>query len=163
MRTLHTARLILRAFTQNDLDAVHLWDPTANAAQDFLDYCFREYRDRNLGPWAMQLNTTGFIVGNCGFPHLDLKHHTGEINYYVAPSYRQQGFATEALNALLEFGFTDLALDKIQGRCPPDNPASERVLQKVGMRFERMIQSATAEEKFFCILKKEFGTHMQTR
>lgn len=164
MRVLETERLLLRAFHQHDFDDVRGWEPgtSKQAAQDFLDYCFREYSQRGIGPWAMQLTTTNAVVGNCGFPHVDSKQHEGEVNYYVAQHHRGQGLATEALHALLEFGFSDLGFARIQGRCPPDNAASERVMQKVEMKFERQVPSnpasseAGGEEKLYRMLKKDF-------
>jgi ribosomal-protein-alanine N-acetyltransferase len=164
MRALQTERLVLRAFHQQDLDDVRGWElgTSEQAAQEFLDYCYREYTHRGIGPWAMQLKKTGVIIGNCGFPHIDPHHRIGEVNYYVARHHRGQGLATEALGALLEFGFGDLGFVRIQGRCPPDNMASERVLQKAEMKFERLVRSAqaasepSAEERLYRILRMDF-------
>jgi len=42
--------------------------------QDFLEHCFREYRERSIGPWGMRLKETGAIAGSCGLPHIDFKN-----------------------------------------------------------------------------------------
>lgn len=146
MHPLETERLLLRRLSQEDRGDIVGWEAWANtqqgkeiAAQKFLDFCFREYRESRMGPWGILLKDTGLLVGNCGFPHFSFKQSTGEINYYIAPRYRRKGLATEAVMALLEFGFGDMELNRIQGRCAPDNKSSERVMQKAGMMFERMI------------------------
>jgi len=166
MRPLETERLVLRGLRQEDLGDIAGWGAWANAqfgkeieAQEFLDFCFREYRESRMGPWGILLKSTGLLVGNCGLPHISFKQGTGEINYYVAREYRGQGLATEALMALLGFGFGDMGLTRIQGRCAPDNRSSERVMQKAGMKFERMIQSgagsgeASRTEKLFVVMR----------
>ncbi len=147
MRELETARLRLRPFQQTDLASVAHWEGTVHAGK-FLEFCLHSYHEWGLGPWALVLKADGAIAGNCGFcrvsydragAELDL---CGEVNYYVAPQHRRQGFASEALAAVVKFGFGDLRLTRIQGRCALENVASERVLENAGMRFERMIASA---------------------
>jgi ribosomal-protein-alanine N-acetyltransferase len=133
----------------------------AAEAQTFLDYCPREYREHGIGPWGMQLKTTGEIVGNCGFSDLD---RLGEVNYYVAPRLRGQGLEPEALIALLRFGFRDLGLARIQARCELDNLSSERVMQKVGMASQGMVdqsqplEGTAGKQKLYAILAKDFAS-----
>ena len=69
------------------------------------------------------------MVGSCSFWHINSRHKTGEVNYYITPQYRRQGLAVEALRAVMEFGFGDAGLARIQAQCSPDNASSERVMQ----------------------------------
>jgi [ribosomal protein S5]-alanine N-acetyltransferase len=168
MPLLETKRLLLRPFVQDDLRHVIGWEESSGAhereaeAREFFDYCFREYRERGIGPWGMQMKETGAVIGNCGFPHIQFRTRGGEINYYVSPVYRGQGLAPEALNALLKFGFAEIGLQRIQARCDLDNLASERVMQKLGMKFEGLLENSSAsketshEQKFYAILLKDF-------
>ncbi|HET9410023.1 MAG TPA: GNAT family N-acetyltransferase [Candidatus Sulfotelmatobacter sp.] len=155
MRVLETDRLRLRPFEQLDLNHVAKWHNDLAAAREFLDYCAREYRQRGIGPWAMVLKLSDQIAGHCGFPHVDFKHHIGEVNYYVALHHRGNHLATEALRAILRFGFAELGFHRIQGRCETDNVASERVLQKSRMRFEKIVPSSgnggSLSSKLYCI------------
>ena len=166
MHPLETERLLLREFRQEDLGDVVRWEAEANTqdgneieSQKFLDFCFGEYRKSGMGPWGMWLKDGGLLVGNCALPHISFKQGTGEVNYFVARQYRGQGLATEALRALLGFGFGEMGLVRIQGRCAPDNKGSERVMQKAGMKFERMIPSVAApddtsrREKLFVMIR----------
>jgi ribosomal-protein-alanine N-acetyltransferase len=168
MPVLQTERMVLRKLDQGDLGDIVAWEeiPVAQNAEaearEFLDYCFREYRERGIGPWGMQLKETGVIVGNCGFPYIIFKKHCGEVNYYVAPRHRGKGLAPEALKALLQFGFAGVGLTRIQARCELDNLNSERVIQKAGLNFEGITEGApvsinpSPKQKLYAILKKDF-------
>jgi [ribosomal protein S5]-alanine N-acetyltransferase len=168
MDILETERLVLRKLEQDDLRDIVAWEnlPGAQSAEiqakEFLAYCFREYRVWGFGPWGILLKETGTIVGNCAFPHIIFEERCGEVNYYVAPRHRGKGLAPEALNALLQFGFRDIGLTRIQARCEPDNLNSERVMQKAGMKFEGLIERAPfskdpgPKQKLYAILREEF-------
>jgi ribosomal-protein-alanine N-acetyltransferase len=164
MSDLETERLRLREFRQTDLVDVAGWEGTLHA-EKFLEFCFQSYREWGMGPWAMLLREGGAIVGNSGFCRINYDstpgalEYRGEVNYYVAPQYRGEGLASEALRAILKFGFGDIKLTRIQGRCAPENISSERVMQKAGLKFERMIaaaQEGLSEEKLYAISREDF-------
>ncbi len=169
MPVLETKRLVLRQLDQDDLRDIIAWEEvtmarnTDVAAQEFLDYCFREYRERGVGPWGIQWKETGAIVGNCGFPHIIFKNLCGEVNCYIASRHRGQGLAPEALQALFQWGFRDIGLTRIQARCEPDNLSSQRLAQKAGMRYEGWIESApfskdpSPKQKLYAILGHDFN------
>jgi ribosomal-protein-alanine N-acetyltransferase len=169
MPVLETERLILRKVDREDLKDIIAWEdvPIAGSAevqaQEFLAYCFREYRERGIGPWGLQLRETNAIVGNCGLPHIIVKTLCGEVNCYVAPRHRGRGLATEALKALLEFGFRDIGLARIQARCELSNLSSQRLTQKVGMTFEGLVEDDPSsndpgrKQKMYSILRKDFN------
>ena len=128
-------------------------------AQRFLDFCFRQYERSGAGPWAIVQKATQKIVGNCGY--IGIHHFCGEVNYYIAPQYRSQGLATEAVRILLDFGFRELGLLRVQARCAPDNPASEKVLRKIGMQFTSLLDGAPGTatpsgEKLYSVLRQDF-------
>jgi [ribosomal protein S5]-alanine N-acetyltransferase len=169
MPVLETERLLLRKLDQEDLKGIIAWEAVPGAqnteveAQEFLEYCFREYRERGIGPWGMQLKETGAIVGNCGFPHIVFKNRCAEVNYDVTLRHRGKGLAPEALNALLKFGFRDIDLIRIQARCDPGNLSSERVMLKAGMRFEGLIEESlfskdtNPKQKLYAISADDFN------
>lgn len=169
MPALDTARLVLRAFRQEDLQDLVRWQKDSGAtyteseAQGFLDFCFREYGEWGIGPWGLLLRNTGSVVGSCSFCYIHPCRKSGEVNYYVTPQFRGQGLAPEALKAVLEFGLGELRLARILARCPPDNANSERVMQKAGMNFERMIssneasQATSSSDKLYAIVRRDFN------
>jgi [ribosomal protein S5]-alanine N-acetyltransferase len=167
MRRLETARLLLREFDHDDRTPVSEWEEVfqkQNGAQSFLDFCLHSYRKWGIGPWAAVIKQTGIVAGYCGFVRIHFIGNLGEVNYYIRPSHRTQGFASEALQAALAYGFADLDLNRIQARCSLDNPASERVMQKSQMKFERMIKSDSSFEgpaspqKLYAISRDAFHT-----
>ena len=78
----------------------------------------------------------GKMIGNCGLYMDDEKRATAMLGWYIHRDYWNQGYATEAVKALLKFGFEDLELHRIHAECNTDNIASARVMEKVGMRRE---------------------------
>ena len=165
MSELETDRLRLREFRPNDLAGVTSWEGPAHA-EKFLEFCFQSYREWGMGPWAILLKESGTIAGNCGFCRISYERdggefeYLGEVNYYVAPQHRGQGLATEALNAVLKFGFDDIKLTRIQARCFAENVSSERVMLKAGLRFERMIADAStgsAQQRLHTISREDFN------
>ena len=165
MSELETERMWLREFRQTDLTGVSSWEGLAHA-EKFLEFCFQSYREWGMGPWAMLLKDSGTIAGSCGFCRIsydrdaETLEYVGEVNYYVAPQHRGQGLATEALNAVLKFGFDDIKLTRIQARCSAENVSSERVMLKAGLRFERMIADAaqgSPQQRLHAISREDFN------
>jgi RimJ/RimL family protein N-acetyltransferase len=73
------------------------------------------------------------VVGACGI----MFHHneTPELGYWLGVPYWNQGYATEALHALIDYAFTDLAHEALQAGARVTNPASRRVLEKCGFQW----------------------------
>src|SRR5688500_9453440 len=69
-------------------------------------------------------------------------HARGELGYWIGAGMWGRGYATEAGRAVVSFGFTTLGLNRIQARHFLRNPASGRVLQKIGMRLEGVHRQA---------------------
>ena len=164
MAQLETERLRMRAFRPDDLAGIAYWEGLDNARK-FINFCLQSYREWGMGPWALLPKDSGATVGNCGFCRISydraatIFEYCGEVNYYIALQYRRQGFASEALRAVVKFGFDELRLTRIQGRCAAENLGSERVLQKAGMQFERMIAAAvpgSPDEKLYAISREAF-------
>ena len=80
------------------------------------------------------------MIGTCGFTRFDFRHNFGEIGYVVNPDYHGRGIATEAVRAVIGFGFENLALNRIECRFMMGNDASRKVMEKNGMSFEGTIR-----------------------
>ncbi len=154
MPVIETARLRLRRFERGDLMAVYGWasDPEVSRyafwethespvdTQGFLELCFREYEAKGIGPWAVERRDTGELIGNCSFGRIVPEERRLELAYFFARSQWGQGFAAEAVGALIEFGFRQLKARRIEARCVPANRASERVMQKAGLRYRGLLR-----------------------
>ena len=95
------------------------------------------------------------MVGYCGFQYLD---ETGEVEIVFAylKEHWKKGFATEAANACFRFGFERLELEKIYAVIHPENAASQRVLKKTGMSFDRASEHYRMDLTTYTIARDEF-------
>jgi len=82
--------------------------------------------------FAIVLKETGEFVGEISL-HLDNQKNMAQLAYWIGESLWNNGFVTEAIKAILKFGFENLNLDLIYATCEEDNTASMRVLQKNGI------------------------------
>jgi RimJ/RimL family protein N-acetyltransferase len=148
---LHTERILLREFTWDDLDAVYAYesDPAVAAyvcyGPSTKEECRQELafhiahqtaQPRVFYHLALVLPSMEHLIGWCGLKMTNPAHQEGELGYALHRGYWGRGYATEAAQALLAFGFRNLQLHRIIGTCHPANQGSIRVLEKVGMAYE---------------------------
>jgi len=151
---LETPRLILRHQVPADLD--DLWalycDPeitkyipdaprTREEAREELEWHMNgHHRNPDLGLWATIHKETDKFIGRCGLlPWTIEDQQEVEVAYTIARSYWGQGLATEAAQAILQYGFEKLNLSRLVSLIEPGNIASQRVAEKIGMTFEKRV------------------------
>jgi [ribosomal protein S5]-alanine N-acetyltransferase len=82
-------------------------------------------------------SASGTIIGSVAIAVSSVRHQQeGVLGYVFHRDFWSQGYATEAAGLLVSFGFDRLNLRRITATCHPDNRASARVLQKVGLRYQ---------------------------
>lgn len=81
----------------------------------------------------------GDVIGAMGL-QINLKYNHAELGYWLAPDQWSKGYTTEAAHAVITFGFESLKLIRIHAHHFHTNPASGRVMQKVGMSFEGILR-----------------------
>jgi len=140
-----TARLLIRRFQEQDAPALHAYlsDPTIYRFEPGEPITLEEARemafDRSLGSdfWAVALKDTDQLVGHLYFAQTMPKDLlTWELGYIFNPAFQGQGFATEASTALIRFGFEHWDIHRVVAHCNPENIASWRVMEKIGMQRE---------------------------
>lgn len=150
MPTLYTERLILRPLSIFDADDMYeyasredltrflLWSPHASVfhTKEYLAYIEQRYKTSDFYDWAITLADTGKMIGTAGFTRIDCPNDCGEIGYVLNPDYHGRGIATEAAARIVQFGFEELGLHRIEAKFMRGNDASLRVMQKLGMTFE---------------------------
>jgi ribosomal-protein-alanine N-acetyltransferase len=94
------------------------------------------WRKHNFGVWAVVDKNHQELIGHCGLKFLEYTKEV-QIGYLFAKSYWGRGLATEAAEAALKHGFEIAKLDRIVGVSVPENLASRRVMEKVGMQYKR--------------------------
>jgi ribosomal-protein-alanine N-acetyltransferase len=84
---------------------------------------------------AIRLRSDGRLCGGVGL-HPDKDHKRAELGYWIGVPYWGNGYATEAAQAAVRYGFETIGLNRIFASCYKHNPASGKVLQKIGMKYE---------------------------
>ncbi len=148
--TLETERLVLRPFTLADAPQVQtlagekdIASTTANIPYPYPDGAAEEWIGKHAENFAtgqaVELAITrqedGALVGAIGLM-LTPAEDRGEMGYWIGKPYWNQGYATEAGKSLLQYGFEVLGLNRIYARYLTRNPASGRVMSKMGMKYE---------------------------
>ncbi|MEL6793860.1 MAG: GNAT family N-acetyltransferase [Pseudomonadota bacterium] len=85
------------------------------------------------GPWAVEERATGRLLGHLGLRRLDDLGGETELLYAFDPPAQGRGFATEGARAALAYGFETLRLSRIIALALPENAASLRVMERIGM------------------------------
>lgn len=95
--------------------------------------------------------------------HLTPAHRRGELGYWVGLPFWNRGYATEAAAALVDFGFRQLGLNRVQARYMTRNPASARVMEKLGMKLEgiqrqyMLVRGEFEDLGMYAILRSDLG------
>lgn len=146
-----TDRLLLRPFEMVDIEATCriLCDPEVmkfstrvKAPEDvrgWIEDCIQDYSKLGFGIWAVVLKETGSVVGYCGlteFPDIDSQSEI-EIGFRFERNSWSRGYATESANAVRDHAFNTLSLVRLIALVDPGNTASIRVVEKIGMTYEK--------------------------
>ncbi|HLK56483.1 MAG TPA: GNAT family N-acetyltransferase [Chthonomonadaceae bacterium] len=152
---LTTNRLLLRPFEKEDFDAVYAfrsdeqvmryWTVEPETAEEVRDFLQRvqEYplqKPQLQFRFAVVLRAENRVIGGSGFGITNPNWREGEIGYHLHRGYWGRGYGTEAAGALVKFGFEHLKLHRIFAECFPENPASSRVMEKIGMKREAYLR-----------------------
>lgn len=117
---------------------------TVEAARDYVLVASGAAPARpGLGFHVVELKETGCPVGICGLAKRDFLDHV-DIGYAFLPQHGGQGYAFEAALGVLAHARA-LELDRLVATVHPENSASIRLLEKLGLRFERMVQVPDSE------------------
>lgn len=140
-----TARLRFRPMVASDLEAMAglLGDPevmryypgpkTRDQAAAWISWNQRNYAEHGYGLWIIETHA-GDFVGDCGLTWQDVNGLTKlEVGYHVSPAWQGCGIATEAAAACRDFVIEHVEARELIAIIHPDNRASERVAEKIGM------------------------------
>ncbi len=103
------------------------------------------------------------LIGHIVF-HKYFGEHTYEIGWVFNPKYTNKGYASEAAHAVLKYSFEIMKLHRIVATCQPENIASYRVMEKIGMRKEGLFKKCIPQgnewwdEYFYAILDEEWNS-----
>lgn len=152
---IETERLILRRMEISDIQKVfdhwlsdeRVSDNRASAAhrtvsetKERVTKIISNYTNNEFCWWAIERKVDGELIGEIDLYEFDNATGNCEVSYSIGYEWWNQGYGTEALKAVVEFGFKYMNLHKISAAHNTDNPASGKVMSKVGMVQEGIIR-----------------------
>jgi RimJ/RimL family protein N-acetyltransferase len=138
-------------------DCKPLWDEKIT---DTIGQAVAHWRQMGFGYWVFHLKKNGQFVGRGGLTihQFEGKEVVG-LGYAVMPDYWNRGFATEIAAASLEVGFGHLGLAEIWSWALPDNRASQRIMEKLGFRYDRDFEFAGLLHRFYRLVAQDWGRY----
>jgi ribosomal-protein-alanine N-acetyltransferase len=149
MPEIETDRLLLRMFKLDDLDNLSQIYADAEVmkylsgrpltraeTEGWLKYFLDGWESYGFGWWAVTLKDSNELIGHCGLQFINVTPEV-EVTYGLATAYWRMGLASEAARASLRYGFEELALDRIYALADPGNDGSHRVMERVGMTYDK--------------------------
>ena len=164
-RRLETNRLILRRFTPEDAEAMHrnwasdsevtrylTWPPhtDASVSRAVLRQWAADYEKDSCYLWAIVPKGLGEPIGSIAAVDMNDDTSMVHIGYCLGRAWWHQGIMSEALQAVIDFFFSQVGANRIEARHDPRNPHSGMVMQKCGMRYEGTLRSADRNNQGIC-------------
>ena len=160
---LETERLTLRPLRMSDARDMYayaqdpevsryvMWSAHTSVLQSraFIRACIRQYRRGEPGSFAIVLKESGRMIGTVGFMWIQEENRSAEVGYSLGRAYWNRGIMTEALRAVVAFGFDTLRLNRIEAQHDLRNPASGRVMAHVGMQQEGVLRQRIKNKGMF--------------
>lgn len=181
--TLESERLSLRGMTLDDAkDVQHLAGDQRiaattsliphpypdGAAEEWINTHEPDFRAGRGVVWAIMLRETRELVGAIGLM-ICAEHDRAELGYWIGVPFWNNGYVTEAAALVLRYGFVERSLRRIHAHHFENNPASGRVMEKLGMTYEGTQRkhhtkwSNALDCLHYGILREEFERMMQSR
>ena len=173
---LETERLLLRPFEQSDAEKVEQLAGHKKVAETTLliphpypkglalTWIASHQEQASEGEafiFAIVLKSNLELMGAMAI-RVDEQHNRGELGYWVGVPYWGQGYCTEAANKVIEFGFEKLALNRLWASVMTNNPASIKVMRKIGLNYEGIfpqhaLKSGQYEDvEFYGLVKSQY-------
>lgn len=161
---IETRRLILRHFTPNDADELyHIYSnrdlfkymsnekPLLRDQTRLLIYSLIEnWQLHRFGVWALIDKKDKKLIGHCGFKFLDNTREI-QLGYLLLKSYWGNGLGTEAASTAIKYGFEVARFERVVAIAKPENVASRRVMEKVGMKHEKNAYYYNNNVVYYCL------------
>ena len=152
--TLYWRGIKLRRILKTDIDDVYeyasdpvtseylLWSPHPTKAftKKYLDHLDKKYRRAEFYDWGIEFE--GKMIGTCGFTCFSIENNSAEIGYVLNKRYWGRGIAKEAARMVMDFGFAELSLNRIEARYMVENDASRIVMEKCFMKPDGVLRSS---------------------
>jgi ribosomal-protein-alanine N-acetyltransferase len=155
---IETERLFLRKYKDRDLEDIVAysraadfwlarnmdWEPTEEGVKAYFE-SRRDLEPESYPEWldlVVELKAGSKAVGNVGIGVADRDQGQASVGWLLGGQYRGQGLATEAVRALVTFGFESMGLHRIYARTGSRNTRSWRLMERIGMRREAQLRQS---------------------
>ncbi len=148
-RILETDRLMLRPITLDDAEDLFEYAsdpentkhtfPTHKSIEETEWVISNLFMSSPLGNFAIELKENGKMIGTCDL-RVNESEKSAELAYAINKKYWGNGYAPEAAKRLLELAFQDLKIERLWAKFSSKNPASGRVMEKIGMEKEGILR-----------------------
>jgi [ribosomal protein S5]-alanine N-acetyltransferase len=131
---------IFREYAQDpDVTRYLVWRPHQSESETvaFLERSENTWNDNNTFPWVIECRESGRLMGMI---EARMTMHGIEIGYVLAKAHWGKGYMTEALQAVIEWGFEEDSVFRVWAYCNVENGASRRVMEKAGMQYEGVLR-----------------------
>lgn len=182
LTTLTTARVRLRQIQVSDATAVHAFKSDPEVTKLFGEGPHRSveetsawilsnltgYERREAMTWVLTWKDQDAAIGECCLWNFSSGHRCAELGYELHPAHWHMGIMTEALRAIIAYGFMELGLHRIEADTLAINRPSENLLHRLGFKYEGTLrerhfyQDRFEDQLLFAILQEEWNALHQT-
>jgi [ribosomal protein S5]-alanine N-acetyltransferase len=173
---LETDRLLLREIVPadaedlfrifSDAETMEYWScrpyTSVQQASELIDRMAQARCSGRALHWGISLKGDPRLIGKCGYNEWRKVHRRGDVSYILARDCWGRGIVTEAVSAVLDYGFDHMDLHSVEAGVTPGNVASAKMLEKLGFRLEgHLRESYWAEDRFvdsliFSLLQRDW-------
>jgi ribosomal-protein-alanine N-acetyltransferase len=122
------------------------------------------YKNRGCIRWGITQKDEGKVIGTCGYYGFHFWNKRASFGYELGSDYWRQGIMTQAIRAMINFGFDEMELNRVQALVMPKNVASIRMLEKLGFEregrleeYERWGSKGFVDLFIFALLRKAWS------
>ncbi len=156
-KEIHTDRLLLRKFVENDAEAAfnnwcsddkvtkYLMWPThteISTTVAILGDWIKSYKKDNFYQWAIVLKEINEPIGSISIVEINEKANSVDIGYCIGHRWWNMGVVTEAFSAIIPFLFNEMQVNRVAARHDPNNPSSGKVMLKCGLKYEGTLRQS---------------------
>jgi ribosomal-protein-alanine N-acetyltransferase len=135
---------------RGDAEVMRYWDWPEQKDVAAVERIFAEHlpelTNETTKWWAVALSPEGPAIGECDLSEIDAHHGRAEVGFLFARRHWGQGYAREAMERVIDYGFNDLGLARLWARFHDGNDASKRLLEKLGFTYEGRLRNHIARD-----------------
>jgi len=171
-----TSRLILRELTNQDVTVLHEYWSDSDVMEylsldsftsiqeslDMINIVKNLYGDNQGIRWGITIKDSGKVLGTCGFHNFKSEHHRVEMGYELGKEYWSHGIMTEALQAIVHYGFDTMKYNRIEAFVNFGNIRSTTLLEKNGFKLDGLLREYEfnrgkfVDQYCYSLLKSEY-------